>query len=131
MEPCLTVRTRADAIPVIASLGRILEPGDSAVVAFDEEHELTLVIEVERDESISECVELLSSIALPGEHILIVSNRSGQVPADRPDDELTWEEMVGVARANDVILWDWWVVWGTKAFSLAEFAPSPANWPED
>ena len=44
---------------------------------------------------------------------------SHEVPADRPDDELVWEEMVGVAQANDLILWDWWVVWGTKAFSLA------------
>ena len=129
METSLVVRTRADAMPIIASLGRILDPGDSAVVAFDEENELTLVVEVDPDESVAECVGLLAGVALPGEHILVVSNRSGQVPADRPDDELVWEEMVDVARANDVILWDWWVVWGTKAFSLAEFALTPAAWP--
>ena len=129
MNDTFFVRTRADAVPVIAALGRILRPGTSGVAAFDQDGEFTLVVEVEHDESVTTTVELLASIALPGEHVLVVSNRTHQVPADRPDDELVWEEMVGIARANEIVLWDWWVVWGTKAFSLAEFAPSPAGWP--
>jgi len=43
---------------------------------------------------------------------MLVSNRSGQDCADRWDDELVWEEMVGTARANDIVMLDWWVTGG-------------------
>jgi hypothetical protein len=57
-----------------------------------------------------------------------VSNRTGEVPADRPDDELVWEEMVGATSTRRVLLLDWWILWGQKAFSAAEFAPSGPGW---
>ena len=85
-------------------------------------------IPMEPDSPLPEVVALIASIALPGERLMLVSNRTGQYCADRPTDELEWEEMVGVARANGIVLLDWFVTYGTKAFSLAEFAPTPAGW---
>jgi hypothetical protein len=36
--------------------------------------------------------------------------------------------LVGLADALDVRLVDWWVMFGTKAFSAAGSAPTPAAW---
>jgi hypothetical protein len=58
----------------------------------------------------------------------LLTDRTGETMADRPDDELAWEELVGQATAAGLELLDWWVIFGTQAFSVAEFAPTPAGW---
>lgn len=60
--------------------------------------------------------------------LLVVSNRTGEIPADRPDDELIWEDMVDLAAIVDITVLDWLIAWGTKAFSATEFADYPAHW---
>ena len=60
--------------------------------------------------------------------MVLFTDRTGEVPADRPDDELTWMELSAHAEAAGVSLLDWIVVWGRYAFSVAQFAPSPARW---
>jgi hypothetical protein len=60
--------------------------------------------------------------------LFLVTDRTGEVPADRPDDELVWMELASLASFYGVTLLDWFVVWGTNAFSVAEFAPVPAQW---
>jgi len=105
-----------------------VDPGVDVVVAFDRKGVFVLWVPLDRNSVLAEVVELIASVASPGERLMLISNRTGQGCADRPDDELVWEEMVGMARANDIVLLDWFVTWGTKAFSLAEFAPTPAAW---
>lgn len=39
-----------------------------------------------------------------------------------------WEELVGLARSLRLQLLDWWVTVDQQAFSIAEFAPTPAGW---
>ena len=51
-----------------------------------------------------------------------------EVPADRSDDELTWMEIAALAAEHDVTVYDWLVLSDRWAFSVAEFAPVPAQW---
>ncbi|MGI8517115.1 MAG: hypothetical protein ACR2ME_02050 [Acidimicrobiia bacterium] len=76
-----------------------------------------------------EWAELLCRILKPGEALLFVSNRTGEVPADRPTDETEWEALAAVCAREDVILLDWWVSSGRYAFSVAEFSSTPSGWP--
>ena len=124
----VTVHTREDALPLVAALSVRTDPGVDVVLAFDRRGVLVAGLPMEPNCSLPMVVALIAGVAAPGERLMLVSNRTGQQCADRPDDELVWEEMVGVARAHDIVLLDWWVTWGTKAFSLAEFAPTPAAW---
>jgi hypothetical protein len=74
-------------------------------------------------------VERLCSVA--GDEVdavFIAVDRTGEIPADRPHDELLWMELVELASLQDVLLLDWFVVFGTKCYSVAEFAPIPAQW---
>ena len=128
MFEIIAVHTRDDALPLVAALSTRTDPGVDVVLAFDERGVLVAGIPMEPGSSLPMVVALIAGIAAPGERLMLVSNRTGQYCADRPDDELVWEEMVGIARANDIVLLDWWVTWGSKAFSLAEFAPTPAAW---
>ena len=128
MSDSLYVRSRDEAMPLVAVLSRKLDPGVDLVMAFDRAGELGVAVPLDPGTTLTEVVELMTAIALPGEQLLLVSNRTGEDPADRPSDEFDWEEMSGIARANDVVLLDWFVTCGTTAFSLAEFAPTPAAW---
>ena len=128
MSQSITVRFREDAVPLVAALSTRTDPGVDVLLAFDDQGHLTMAIPLEPGTSLPAVVGLIAGIALPGEQLMLVSNRSGQDCADQWDDELVWEEMVGTARANDIVMLDWWVTVGTKAFSLAEFAPTPAAW---
>ena len=60
--------------------------------------------------------------------IFFAIDRTGEVPADRPDDELMWRELRELATTKELCLLDVFVVWGTRAFSIAEHAPLPAQW---
>ncbi len=122
------VHNRDDALPLVAALSARTDPGVDVVLAFDRTGVLVAGLPMELNCSLPRVVALIAGVAAPGERLMLVSNRTGQFCADRPDDELLWEEMVGVAQAHDIVLLDWWVTWGTKAFSLAEFAPTPAAW---
>ncbi len=124
----VVVHTRDDALPLVAALSTRTEPGVDVVLAFDERGALVAGIPMEPNCPLPKVVAIIAGVAFPGERLMLVSNRTGEYCADRPDDELVWEEMVGIARANDIVLLDWFVTWGTKAFSLAEFAPTPAAW---
>lgn len=122
------IRTRQDALGVVSLLARTSPPGVDVVVGLDRRRRIQLVLPMEPDSPLPEVLDLLAQHCRRGEALLVVSNRTGQDPADRPDDELVWEEMLGTAASYGVVLLDWWVAWGTKAFSVAEFAPSPARW---
>jgi len=76
-----------------------------------------------------EVLEMVFTIDDSGASCLfIITDRTGEVYADRPDDELAWMELVDLAATADITLLDWFVVYGTITFSVAEFAPLPAQW---
>jgi hypothetical protein len=128
LAPPFRMRTPADAQALVAGLRDRVEPGIDVVLVFDDARHLVHAFPMEPGSSLPEAVAAAARGVAVGDALMIVSNRSGQVPADRPDDELAWEELAGTAAAHGVVLVDWWVIWGTKAFSLAEHAPSGAGY---
>ena len=118
----------ADAPELCAAIGRNFVPGVDVVLAFDAAGWMELVVPLGVDEPLEGCVDLVAQVVDRGSLLVVVSNRTHQVPADRPGDELVYEEIRGAALAHDVVLLDWFVIAGTKAFSLAEFAPSGPGW---
>lgn len=124
----VTIRSQADALPVVGFLGRRTPPGTDSVVLADRRGRIATMFTMAPGTPVTAMVGLLAAHLQARERLLLVSNRTGEEPADRPDDELVWEELQGIARANDVVLLDWFITVDTLAFSLAEFAPSPAQW---
>jgi len=75
-----------------------------------------------------EVVELCAGCLVRGAALLILSNRTGEVPADRPGDELLWEELSGIATSQGIHLLDWFVFSGQWTFSATEHSPSGDGW---
>jgi hypothetical protein len=123
------LRVPDDGIELSASLVRQGQPGTQLVAAADHAGRVQLLIPDPESRPITDHVALLCDLGLPGESIFIVSDRTGEEPADRPDDELDWECARGVADVAGIHLLDWWITWETLVFSAAEFAPSGPGWP--
>lgn len=122
------IRTPADAMHFTAGLSRLGIPGAALLVVLDEERRLLdIVTVVDGAEHLEQLVEFAWLYA-EARSLLLAVDRTGEVPADRPDDELTWLELLDLASAKGLALLDWYVVWGTKAFSVTEHAPAPAGW---
>jgi hypothetical protein len=61
--------------------------------------------------------------------LMLVSDRTGQVPLDKPGDELRWQELVANAAEGGVTLYDWFIVADRRfAYSLPQYAPTPPQW---
>ena len=126
----LPFHTAADALVVAKSVSNQRRPGSVAMVFTDDDRRLLDLFYIEGGaDHLPELVEFCCS---PDEAevtgLFLVTDRTGEVPADRPDDELTWMELVASAREGGVTLFDWFVVWGTTAFSVAEHAPIGPQW---
>jgi hypothetical protein len=122
--------TADDATDFVAEMARRSSPGTAVAVALDRQRRLVDFRPIE--DGADHLPDVLRFIVLCGdrrtEQVLLLTDRTGETLADHPDDELLWEELVGLARSLGVHLLDWWVMFGTKAFSVAEFAPTPAGW---
>jgi hypothetical protein len=129
-EEPVYLRTREDGLQFAAASWRKQPAGAHLVIGADDDARVRLILGVEPDTPLPQLVESLAAVALPGEALWILSNRRGEVPADRPDDEIVWEEMRGAADAHRIQLLDWMISAGRFAFSAAEHAPSPAGWAE-
>lgn len=123
-------RSREEAMPFIAGTSRHTKPGCLTLAFTDEHHRLVDMLVVDGGgDNIRQCVEIACGIVmLKARGLLLISDRSGEVPADRPDDELLWLELVQIAKDQRITLYDWMITWGTKAYSVAEFAPIAAQW---
>jgi hypothetical protein len=123
-------RTAADALAVAKSVRKADIRGSATFVLVDDDRRIVDLICVDDGgEHLAELVELLCRVDDDeATGLFIVTDRTGEVPADRPDDELVWMELVDIAACGGVTLLDWFVVWGRKAFSVAEFAPIPPQW---
>lgn len=111
-----------------AVLASRIRPGAELILLFDEDGTLDITFPVPLGVPLPSVVDSVTQVADQGWSLVIVSNRTGEVPADRPGDELVYEEVRGAALARGVQLLDWYVIWDTKAFSVAEFAPSGPGW---
>ena len=120
----------ASALRLLKAIRRLDRPGSLTLVLVDEDRRLVDFFVVEDGaEQLVYVVERIVEADWPEVTALfLVTDRTGEVPADRPDDELVWMELASLASFYGVTLLDWFVVWGTTAFSVAEFAPVPAQW---
>jgi DNA repair protein RadC len=120
----------SDALVLLRSLSREGQRGSATLVLLDEDRRLVDLFVVEGgDSQLRHITELVCQADMPDvTDMLIVSDRTGEAPADRPDDELTWMELVDLAESWDITLLDWFVVTGRYSFSVAQFAPIPAQW---
>jgi hypothetical protein len=122
--------TAEEATEFVAAMARRSSPGMAVAIALDRHRRLVDFRPV--DDGAEHLPDVLRFLVVCGdrrtESVLLLTDRTGEPLADHPDDELLWEELVGLADALGVRLVDWWVMFGTKAFSVAEFAPTPAAW---
>ena len=124
-------RSADDARVVVRAVSRLRVPGSVTLVHLDAEHRVFDVACVDGGETelLAPLVEI--SCRCMGERLaamFLVTDRTGETMADRPDDELSWMELVDLAASYDVTMLDWFVVYDTTAFSVAEHAPIGAQW---
>lgn len=127
----LVVRSAYDAMAVVKSAGKVLPTGTNLVVHLDDDGRfLTNWSVTDSDEDLEFVVAATCELAPPhARGAFLVSVRTGQVPADRPGDEVRWCELGAVAEDAGIDLLDWFVVCRTIAFSVAEHSDVPAGWP--
>lgn len=125
------IRSAHDALVVVRSVGKTVPPGTNTIVFLDADGRfVTNWSVVDSDDGLEEVVAVTCQMApVEATAAFLVSNRTGQEPADRPDDESRWQRLGEIAEDSGVDLLDWLVVWGRAAFSLAEHAPVAAGWP--
>jgi hypothetical protein len=104
--------------------------GSATLVLLDEDRRLVdLYVVEDGDAELRRLVEAVCEADIPDvTDMVLISDRTGEEPADRPDDELLWMELVELAEDWDVVLLDWFVLAGRYSFSVAEYAPIPAQW---
>ena len=119
-----------DALRMAAAVSQRKLPGSATLVFLNRNRGLVDIRVIEDGgDQLVEVLELVFTIDDSGaSSLFIITDRSGEVSADRPDDELVWMELVDLAGTVGITLLDWFVVFDTKAFSVAEFAPLPAQW---
>ena len=123
-------RSAHDALRMAAAVSQQEQPGSATLVFLNRDRGLVDIRVVEDGgDLLVEVLELVFTIDDSGaSSLFIITDRSGEVSADRPDDELVWMELVDLAATVGITLLDWFVVFGTTTFSVAEFAPRPAQW---
>ena len=119
-----------DAMRMAKAVSQRERPGSATLVFLNRNRALVDILVVEDGaDQLVEVLELVCTIDDRGASgLFIITDRSGEVSADRPDDELVWMELVDLAATVGITLLDWFVVYGTMTFSVAEFAPLPAQW---
>ncbi len=122
--------TADDACRFVAEMAVRSEPGMAVAICLDHRRRLLDFRPVV--DGADHLSDVLAFVDLLGDRrtasVLLLSDRTGDLIADRPDDELVWEELVGQADARGLTLIDWWILYGSHAFSIAEHAPTPARW---
>jgi hypothetical protein len=125
------IRSQADAMQMVGAIARRTNHGDVAAIYLNHDGEIVeLFVFTDGAEHLDQLVYITCSPDEPEvAQLVLVTDRTGEVPADRPDDELLWMELHANAAEGATQLMDWFVTSGRYAFSVAEFAPIPAGWP--
>lgn len=120
----------SDVLVLLKSLSKLGQQGSATLVLLDEDRRLVdLYVVEDGDAELRRLVETVCEADIPDvTDIVLISDRSGSESADRPDDELLWMELVELAEDWDIVLLDWFVLAGRYSFSVAEYAPIPAQW---
>jgi hypothetical protein len=126
--PIAWIHDRDDALDLVAAATTRVPAGVDLVVLLDPDGGWIDAFAMEPSSPLPEVVEICASGIEPGAAVLIVSNRTGEAPTDRPGDELLWEEMRGIASSYGIHLLDWLVFSGQWAFSVTEHSPSGDGW---
>ena len=118
-----------DGAEIGVKIAHCLPGGIDAILGFDERGRWDERATIPPPHlSLPEAIDEYSRLTDAGWSIIVVSNRSGEIPLDRPDDELVYETMNGAAQARGILLLDWYIVAGQESWSVAEFTPSGAGW---
>ena len=125
------IRSQADAMQMVGAIARRTNHGDVAAIYLNHDGEVVeLFVFTDGAEHLDQLVDITCSPDEPEvAQLVLVTDRTGEVLADRPDDELLWMELHANAAEGATQLMDWFVTSGRYAFSVAEFAPIPAGWP--
>ena len=126
------IRTQADAMEMVGAIARRSRYGDVAAVYLNEDGEIVeLFLFSGGADHLPELVYFTCCADEPEVvRVFLITDRTGEVSADRPDDELLWMELHANAAEGATQLMDWFVTSGRYAFSVAEFAPIPSGWSE-
>ena len=122
--------TADDAAAFAAAVARCSRPGLALAVCLDVRRQLLDLHGVPRGaEDLAEVLHTVAHTCSDRTHaVLLLTDRSGEVLADRPDDEVRWQELVEVADDLGLQLLDWWLLFGDRTCSVAERSPTPARW---
>ena len=127
-KPIAWIRDRRDALELVKAATSRVPAGVDLVVLLEPDGGWIDAFPMEPGSPLPEVVEMCASRLVVGAALVIVSNRTGEVPADRPGDELLWEELSGTATSHGIHLLDWFVFSGQWAFSVTEHSPSGDGW---
>ena len=97
------------ALPLVAMLAERSSPGMASLIFVDDERRLLDMFFIE--DGADHLPELLYLLCSPDEPeysgLLLLTDRTGEDPVDRPDDELVWQELVDLAASGATTLLDW------------------------
>ena len=130
LRPECRFEAASDALVLLIGVSRAGKPGSATLVLLDEDRRLVDPLVVEDGGSqLRRLVQTACEADIPDvTDLRIVTDRTGEVPADRFDDELLWLDLVELAESLGINLLDWFVVSGRYGFSVAEHAAVPAQW---
>jgi hypothetical protein len=122
--------TASDVLALLKGVSKLGWSGAATLVLLDQDRRLVDLCVVE--DGASELRSVVSAVC-EGDiadvtDMFLVTDRTDEVCADQPDDELTWMELVELADSFDIALLDWFVISGRYAYSVSEHAPIPAQW---
>ena len=127
----LRLTSLPDAMALLAGLWRTGLELPVLFVVLDHERAIVDIYPLSGVEE-SQVPELLEPLLVrhadDGQWVLVVTDRTSEVPVVRADDELTWQEWSDLVAARGLELLDWFVRVDCYAFSVAEFAPTPSHW---
>jgi hypothetical protein len=119
-----------DAAAFVAAVTRCSRPGLALAVCLDPQRQLLDLHAVPggADDPVAVLHAAAHTCSKRTQAVLLLTDRRGEVLADRPDDEVRWQELVDVADDLGLQLVDWWLLFGDQAWSVAERSPTPARW---
>jgi len=126
----ISLASVAETMPLLKAAAARMGEGSALVALLDRHRRLIELIPVEAtDEELPELARILAVAPDPVRAVVVATPRVQRVPADKPDDESRWEEMQAAFADSPVTLLDWFVLCGGRwAWSVAEFASTPAQW---
>ncbi|MEY2421063.1 MAG: hypothetical protein QOI95_1130 [Acidimicrobiaceae bacterium] len=134
LHECFQLRTQAEALQLVACISRRSDPGNVCAVFLDDDRRIVDLFVIQDADSVDDFLPQFVYVTCSPDQtdvtgLVLVSDRTGQVPLDRPGDELRWQELVANAAEGGVTLYDWFIVADRRfAYSLPQFAPTPPQW---